>query len=170
LRIRESVFNGKKTEVDFLEEEIAVNINILKKKSKINKQKTRLVNSLSILLGASVTLILGFDVDSEHIQNQKNIALVLSSLLTIINSWGAFTSYKKLWIRQKNTLLELYQIQNELKYKKSKNTNPEVDDIFEKYQLIWKNNSDEWKNITKNTSDLIIKESVATQKDSVSWK
>lgn len=132
---------------DFLENETSKSIEKLKEKVKSNKRKASLVNALSITLGAVITLTLGMDVSDENIQLQKNLALLFGALLTITSSWSALFDYKKLWIRQKSTLLALYQIQNELGYSKSKNDPSNLDDIFEKYQDIWEKDSVEWKSI-----------------------
>ena len=101
---------AENTEVSFLKGEIEKSIKTLKEKSQKNKIKTGTINGLSILLGALITLTLGFDISTEYILHQKNIALVLAAFLTFVNGWGAIFDYRKLWARQKSTLLSLYQI------------------------------------------------------------
>ncbi|WP_157833147.1 DUF4231 domain-containing protein [Oceanospirillum maris] len=135
------------SQLDFLQNEISNSIDKLKEKVKSSKRKTSFVNALSITLGAIITLTLGLDVSDENIQFQKNLALLFGALLTITSSWNALFDYKKLWVRQKSTLLALYQIQNELGYRKSKNGESQFDDIFEKYQDIWEKDGSEWRNI-----------------------
>lgn len=130
---------------DFLQNEISKSIEKLKGKVKLSKRKASWVNALSITLGAIITLTLGVDVSDENIQFQKNLALFFGALLTITSSWNALFDYKKLWVRQKSTLLALYQIQNELGYRKSKNDQYQLDDVFEKYQDIWEKDSSEWR-------------------------
>ncbi|WP_422491186.1 DUF4231 domain-containing protein [Endozoicomonas sp. ALE010] len=138
-------------ELDFLQNEISKSVKILKEKVKVSKRKAGWINGISISLGAIITLTLGVDVSDENIQLQKNLALAFGALLTIASSWNTFFDYKKLWIRQKTTLLALYQIQNELGYIKSKKEHPQLDDIFEKYQHIWENDSSEWRSIFQST-------------------
>ncbi|OOE65982.1 hypothetical protein BZG20_11395 [Salinivibrio sp. IB868] len=135
------------SELDFLQNEVSKSIEKLKEKVKSNKRKASWVNALSIILGAIITLTLGVDVSDENIQFQKNLALFFGAFLTITSGWNALFDYKKLWIRQKSTLLALYQIQNELGYRKSKNDQSQLDDIFEKYQDVWEKDSREWRNI-----------------------
>lgn len=139
------------SESDFLKNEISKSIKKLKERVKSNKRKTSWVNALSIILGAIITLTLGVDVSPENIQFQKNLALLFGALLTITNGWNALFDYKKLWIRQKGTLLALYQIQNELGYRKSKNDQSQLDDIFEKYQDVWEKDSSEWRSIFQSS-------------------
>lgn len=147
--------NNKK---DFFNSALESSITIIKKKSKKNKFKTGLINGLSIILGALITLILGFDVSNENTQLQKNLALIVGALLTIINGWGVLFDYKKLWVRQKITLLSLYQLKNELDFRKSKN-NQKIDDLFEEYQKIWEIDQNAWKSIVLSSQKLEHKKS-----------
>jgi hypothetical protein len=136
---------------DFLKNEISKSIEKLKEKVKASKRKASWANALSITLGAIITLTLGMDVSDENVQFQKNLALLFGALLTITSGWNAIFDYKKLWVRQKITLLSLYQIQNELGYMISKNDQTKLDEIFDKYQDIWKNDSGEWRSIFQNS-------------------
>lgn len=138
-----------KSEADFLEQEISKSIKTLKSKVSSHKKKTSWVNGISISLGVLVTLTLGIDVAEANEQIQKNLALILGGLLTIVNGWNALFDYKKLWVRQKSTLLDLYQLQNELGYRKSKEDHVDVGDLFDKYQRIWEKDSNEWRNIIR---------------------
>lgn len=136
-----------KSETSFLEQEINNSIQVLKQKTKVHKKKTSIINALSISLGAMITLTLGLDFSSENAQLQKNTALILGAILTIVSGWNALFDYKKLWARQKSTLLDLYQIQNELGYRNSKEGKCQIDDLFEKYQRVWEKDSNEWRSI-----------------------
>lgn len=135
------------TSFAYLEEQISKGIETLKSKVKINKRKTYFCNALSIAMGAAITLCLGLDLKEELVQLQKNIALILGFILTVVNSWMAIFDYKKLWMRQKSTLLDLYQLMNELRYSQSKNEFDSVAFLFEKYQSIWKKDGNEWRKI-----------------------
>ncbi|WP_445359563.1 DUF4231 domain-containing protein [Microbulbifer sp. ANSA005] len=135
------------SEADFLQNEISKSIQTLKNKVKKNKTRVKWINAALISLGSIITFTLGVDIPEDSIKIQKNLALFFSALLTTISSWNAFFNYKKLWIRQKTTLLALYQLQNELGYRKSQEPTPELDDIFKKYQLIWGKDSTEWRSI-----------------------
>ncbi|HDZ8966501.1 TPA: DUF4231 domain-containing protein [Aeromonas dhakensis] len=140
------------SEFEFLQNEVSRNIQVLKSKAKSNKRKTYWINAISISLGALITVTLGVDVTGENIILQKNVALIFGSLLTIVSSWNACFDYKKLWVRQKTTLLALYQIKNELGYRSSKDKKSQIDDIFDQYRLIWEQDSNEWRSITQSAS------------------
>lgn len=138
--------------MDFLSSELDKSISIIKKKSRKNKIKTAIVNGMSIVLGALIALILGFDLPEENSQIQKNIALIISALLTIVNGWGVLFDYKKLWIRQKTTLLSLYQLKNELNFRRLDNNEVDVDDLFNAYQKIWEVDQETWKSIVHSSA------------------
>lgn len=125
---------------------ITSGIECLKTKAKRNKRRFQVFTGLSIVLGAAITLTLGLDMP-ELSRIQKNVALLLGVFLTIINSWLAVFDYKKLWIRQKITLLGLYQLKNHLIYLTgsiSGCTQKELDELFQLYQDIWEKDSSEW--------------------------
>ncbi|WP_140390906.1 DUF4231 domain-containing protein, partial [Vibrio parahaemolyticus] len=132
----------------YLWQEINTNIEVLKKKVQSQKSKTRFFNGLSIILGALITLTLGIKA-SGYEELQKNLALFLGALLTIINGWNAMFDYKKLWRRQKSTLLDLYQLRNELGFRLSTKPSEAIDvnDLFSRYQNIWERDGNEWRNI-----------------------
>lgn len=134
------------SEISFLKKEIEKSVITLKLKSKCNKRKTAAINGLSIVSGALITLTLGIDVSVEYVLYQKNIALILGAILTIVNGWGAVFDYRRLWARQKSTLLNLYQIENQLCYRESMGDS-HISDLFEQYLRVWDRDSAEWRNI-----------------------
>ena len=134
---------------EFLGRELDSSIEILKTKAAKQKSKTKVFQGLSIVLGALITLILGLDVPDTHATFQKNTALIFGAALTVINGWLALFNYRKLWIRQKSTLLALYQLRNELNFRISNNTESAVDDLFETYLSIWESDSAEWSQIVR---------------------
>jgi len=135
------------TKISFLKGEVDKSIATLKSKSQKNKFKTSVVNGLTIFFGALITLTLGLDVSVDYVTIQKNLALIFGALLTIINSWGAIFDYKKLWVRQKTTLLRLYQLRSKLDYRL---TNSDDFDLFEEYLSIWDKDSEEWTSIVRS--------------------
>lgn len=119
----------------------------IKSKSRRNKFFFQFFTAGSILLGSAITLTLGFDF-TDHIPDQKNIALSLGLLLTLLNSWMAVFDYKKLWLRQKVTLFGLYQLENELKFlSDTDQDHPKVEALFKTYQSIWQKDGEEWLSI-----------------------
>jgi|SRR5471030_235558 len=126
---------------------VSSKIQLLKSKCKTNKRLFQWLTAGSILFSAAITLILGFDLP-EHTSGQKNFALVLGMVLTLLNGWMALFDYKKLWLRQKSTLFGLYQLENELKFlSDSQQDQEKVEVLFNTYQRIWEKDGNEWINI-----------------------
>lgn len=126
---------------------VSSKIQLLKSKCKTNKRLFQWLTAGSILFSAAITLILGFDLP-EHTSGQKNFALVLGMVLTLLNGWMALFDYKKLWLRQKSTLFGLYQLENELKFlSDSQQDQEKVELLFNTYQRIWEKDGNEWINI-----------------------
>lgn len=140
--------------LEYLSGEIEAKIVKIKEKVKKNKDRTGWLNAMSLSLSALITLSLGVELSVDDIF-QKNIALVLGALLTVVTGWNALFDYKKLWFRQKKTLLGLYQIRNELEYLKSSNeiSNSLIDDIHARYMKLWSNDASEWISINSELSD-----------------
>lgn len=131
---------------------VSSKIQLLKSKCKTNKRIFQWLTAGSILFSAAITLILGFDLP-EHISEQKNFALVLGMVLTLLNGWMALFDYKKLWLRQKSTLFGLYQLENELTFlNDSLQDKEKVEALFNTYQRIWEKDGNEWINIHTITS------------------
>ena len=119
----------------------------IKPKCKKNKRIFQVVTAGSIAFSAAITVIVGLELP-EHAAAQKNIALILGLVLTLINGWMAVFDYKKLWMRQKSTLFGLYHIENELKILSDAEENlPRVKELFKSYQSVWERDSSDWAHI-----------------------
>jgi len=89
-------------------------------------------------LAALNTILLGLHIDQLSIE-LKNTALVVSSIITIINTYNAFFNYKELWIGNNDALNRFYALKFNIQY--YENGTPPLDpnqvDIFKnEYQSI----------------------------------
>ncbi|MBU5601759.1 SLATT domain-containing protein [Citrobacter sp. S55_ASV_140] len=134
----------------FLLKEIDNSIDVIKLKAKSNKKKLKLFFFITLLFSTATTLILAFDI-SGYEKIQKNVALIVSAILTLVSGWTARFDYQKLWFRQKATLLAMYQLKNKVNYLKIKPdaTQSDIDNLFEEYKSIWEKDSQEWSNINR---------------------
>jgi len=133
----------------YLEEEIAKNIKKMNTKSDRNKSRTVAVSMSSAILGALVTIALGLQISSLSVE-LKNFALVCGALISVVNAVESVVGYRALWIKQKVTLLQLYNLRNEIDFYKAgleendQISEKRVSEFFEKYQTIWESASSEW--------------------------
>ncbi len=134
----------------FLLDEINKSISTIKDKAKCNKNKLKLFFFMTTLLSTVITLILALDL-SEFEIIQKNVALVVSACLTLVSGWNARFDYQKFWLRQKSTLLAMYQLRNKVNYMKNNENikQLDIDNLFDEYKSIWEKDSQEWNNIHK---------------------
>ncbi|MFP9470017.1 DUF4231 domain-containing protein [Pectobacterium brasiliense] len=135
------------SERTILLEMVSEKIEKIKPKCKNNKRFFQWLTAGSIVFSAAITLTVGIDWP-DHTATQKNIALLLGLLLTLINGWMAVFDFKKLWMRQKSTLFGLYLIENELKIlNDSDEHKPRVRELFKAYQSVWERDGSEWAHI-----------------------
>jgi len=144
---------SRKNKINLLSYIVDLKIEKIKKKSQRNKLIFQILTASSIVFSASIALITGWDWH-KHIAAQKNTTLIIGVILTIINGWVAIFDYKKLWVRQKSTLFSLYQLQNELIFFSEDDIKTEkLNEIFEKYQLIWVRDTNNWRSIYTSTPE-----------------
>lgn len=134
--------------MDFLEKKVNESITTLKCKSKKNKINTSVLSIFTVSLSAIITMTLGLDIVGYE-QLQKNLAQGFGALLTITNGWTLIFNYNKLWIRQKKTLLSLYQIQTKIGFLKAQNKieKSQIDNLLTEYLDTWERDGTEWINI-----------------------
>lgn len=136
-----------------LMEMVGTKITTIKAKCKRNKRFFQFFTAGSIILSASITVIVGLEWP-DHVVVQKNIALIIGVLLTLFNGWMAIFDFKKLWMRQKNTLFGLYLIENELKILTDSDEDKlRVQELFKAYQAVWEKDGSEWANIYNSDVD-----------------
>lgn len=133
---------------------VSEKISKIKPKCRNNKLFFQLITAGSIALSAAITAIVGLDWPAHDVA-QKNIALLLGVVLTIVNGWMAVFDYKKLWMRQKSTLFGLYHIENELKIlTDSAEHLPRVNELFKTFQAVWEKDGSTWAHIYSAAAEI----------------
>jgi hypothetical protein len=140
--------------LQYLEEEVTKGIKMIKAKGDLNKSRSFAVSMSSVTLGAFVTIALGLQISSLAVE-LKNFALVCGALISVVNAVDSIIGFRALWIKQKVTLSQLYDLRNEINfYKAGQEETDQISDeyvskLFEKYQTIWKDASNEWLRLRK---------------------
>lgn len=138
----------------YLEEQIAQNIAKMNSKADRNRNRFYIVSLSSALLGAAITIALGVKFAS-WADRLKDFALICGALIAVVNAVGSIFAYRELWIKQKNTLLELYTLRSEIAFYKAGLEDSDLiseeklEAFFEKYQLIWATASEQWLRLRK---------------------
>ncbi|MFN0110253.1 MAG: SLATT domain-containing protein [Blastocatellia bacterium] len=138
----------------YLEDQITQSIIRLNSKADRNRNKSFAVSMASAILGALVTIALGVKIASWE-DRLKDVALICGALIAVVNSARTIFSHRELWIKQKNTQLELYTLRNEIDFYKAgledadQISEEKLSAFFEKYQTIWATSSEKWLQLRK---------------------
>ncbi|MBE8525479.1 SLATT domain-containing protein [Amycolatopsis sp. H6(2020)] len=74
----------------------------------------------TVLLSATISVLLGLRNVDGHADPFANIALGLGALITVLAAADAFFSHRELWILRTQTIRDLENISRELRYRTSK--------------------------------------------------
>ena len=86
---------------------------------------------VSVVLASIITILLGLKLSNSSVINIfSNVALVLSSAITVLSAYEAFFDPRALWVRETVTFARLKDLQRDLRYW-SAGQNPESIDIHE---------------------------------------
>jgi hypothetical protein len=108
---------------------------------------------VAALLSASVTVALGVTFSGKSESFFKNLALILSAIATVVNTWDAFFNHRTLWVRHTATANRLRCVKDQLEYYIVSGagaiTESEGDEIFKTYQQIMAETNQAWENLRK---------------------
>lgn len=141
--------------VDLLKVKIDERISTFTSKRKDNKYKARNFYVSTTVLAAISTIILGLDfANIEWLTFNddiaKNIALILSALITIVSAYDSFFDHKSLWVNFTKAKSNLSSLKFELDYYLEGNTNIEkkdIDGFKAKYHEIINEVGKKWSNL-----------------------
>jgi len=129
-----------------LQREVESKILTMKDKVKLTKLKATILKVSGLFFAALTTVLVGI---SNGEVNLSTYSLITSSLLTLIVGMESHFSFKEQWVRQKWTLLKLYQIQNKLNLMSAEEKlRSEVISIYiNDYLSIWDMDLSHWEKI-----------------------
>jgi ABC-type multidrug transport system fused ATPase/permease subunit len=108
---------------------------------------------VAALLSASVTVALGVTFSGKSESLFKNLALILSAIATVINTWDAFFNHRTLWVRHTVAANRLRSVKDELEYYIASGsgaiTESQSDEIFKTYRQIMTETNQAWENLRK---------------------
>jgi len=126
-----------------------------------NKGKAFWFKMLITSSSAATTVLLGLQ-GLEHFTMfnapimAKNLALLLSALVTLFSAWDAFFNHKALWVRYTKTVSQLKSIGSELAYLTSKGAQAlkeeDADRLFQKYQSVVEETNTFWQSLRDDSS------------------
>ena len=142
---------GTKEQFEHLQNKIQSSINSFSVRRGKNKTKTFILKLAVTLLSSISTVILGLNLSEWNTPENKylikNIALVISAIITVISWLDAFYNHKQLWVSFNNTVnaLRELQLKNEMRLLQEREiTEQEVEQLRVDYQKILNQVNDIW--------------------------
>lgn len=106
------------------------------------------LNIGAMAVSGCATVLLGLHIDSAtYLDVSRNIALVLSAVLTLIASLNTFWDLDKYWMRRKVIYNDLVVLKEEFEYVRAMRgpgMRKEMEDIFGSYLHLLRKHSDYW--------------------------
>lgn len=124
-----------------LKTQLTENLNSFQRKRENNKQKAFLVYFGATAISAIVTVLLGFQgIPDVKVVYIRNIALVLSTTVTLLTGFDTFFNHRALWVRYTKMVTLLLSLRARVDYLMASETQeiPEnkVDEFFDEMQRI----------------------------------
>jgi len=149
----ESTANDDKAR--FLDEALTKQIASFDTRRSQNKKKAFLSKILSISFSTLTTILLGWQgLTNPTLTVVKNIALLLSAVVTILSAWESFFNHRELWVRYTSTLTRLKTIQSDLHYLLAgANVNDDkLDELYNRFQAVIDETNASWVALRKENA------------------
>ena len=127
--------------LDALRSQLVATLDSFQRKRAQNKKKAFLVYLGATAISAVVTVLLGLQgVPDDKVIYIRNIALILSAIVTLLTGFDTFFNHRALWVRYTQTATQLLSLQAKLDYLTAADTGEvsdgEVDQLFAEMQRI----------------------------------
>jgi hypothetical protein len=138
---------GVSEKTEFLSSALRTQIHSFNAKRKDNKRKALFFKLTVTVLGGTTTVLLGLQ-GVGHESTFRNLALVLSAMVTLLSTWDTFFNHRGLWTRYTATYTELRTIEADLEYMhlggEGVLSESQVDELFTRYQRVLRNTNEWW--------------------------
>lgn len=148
-----------KAKLDGLRKELNCTLCYFERKHIMTKHRANIVKISSICFSACITVFLGLNnaIDSSHML--MNVALVLGSLVTIINTVDAFYGFSSLWIKNAVTLARLRELKRKIEFYAAGQEDEyiserELNNFFDEFQKILKDDINQWLRIREKVNSM----------------
>jgi len=91
-----------------------------------DKVKAIVLKLTSVLLAGIVTVLIGLQGKNFDQTVLRNLALVLSASITVVNAFDAFFDHRALWIKKTITLVRLYSLKRDFSFEIAKAVPDEI--------------------------------------------
>ncbi len=153
---KESLSGRIDKKAKYLRDQLDSQINGFKKRRENNRKNAFWLKISITVLGSIITILLGLKI-SGAIDLFASIALVLSGLITILNTLESFFDYRTLWLRYTITSTQLLSIKSDLDYlllsDLNLNTEKGIDELYKRYTNVLTETNESWLGVRKNQAE-----------------
>lgn len=103
--------------LSWLQQEVDTLVHRYQRESEQYKQEAFRLKIVSVFLAAVVTVLLGLKLQNTKLAEWfSNVALVLSTTITVLSAYEAFFDPRALWVRETVTFARLKDLQRDLRF------------------------------------------------------
>lgn len=118
-----------------------------------NRRKASLIKLTATFCSATATILLGLKVPNLESQF-KDIAFVLTALITLLSALEPFFNFRALWVEHEIALWKFYRLRDKIDFylvgnKPEKMSMDEINSFHAEFQTIWDDLSQSWINYRK---------------------
>jgi Protein of unknown function (DUF4231) len=133
---------------DFLAKQLEKHIEEYKGKRNLSRLAVKVVKIATIVIGGATTILLGLKGTAWLQEGSLTAsALVLSATNTMLTAWEAFADNSWKWVRYRTTLVNLYNIRDDLRFKLADGgqlSEGEATEFFQQLKTVLSETNDEW--------------------------
>lgn len=134
--------------VSFIESEIQKRIKSFDDRRKFYRKRTTQFTLFTAGLSAVTTFLIGVSqiYDSTLL---SVFALATSAGITVLSAWDGLYNHRRHWVQNNDTLMHLYELDSDVRYKKSlmnsSLSTQEVEQFYKRYSDILRAANENWK-------------------------
>ncbi|NES80985.1 MAG: DUF4231 domain-containing protein [Moorea sp. SIO2B7] len=131
----------------FLENKVNQQISDFKARRKFYRKETYRFTLIIAGLSAITTILIGVSQSYDD-KIISVIALVTSAMTSFVTAWENLYGFRQRWIQNNETLMKLYELRDDIEYKKVRSGNQlaleEIDKFNDRYKTIIKAANEKW--------------------------
>jgi hypothetical protein len=148
-----------KAKLDAFRNELQCSISYFNRKHTHTKRRAQSIKICSVCFSAMITVFLGLNANENMVDWFKNLALVLGSVVTIINAVDAFFNYNALWIKSAVTLSKLQELRRNVDFyiagiRPDMISEVKLNEFLDEFQKILKDDMKQWLKIREKANSM----------------
>lgn len=139
--------SGTREQLELLKEKIAERIKGINSRRLHYRSQAFYAFISTAALASVTTILLGLNLDDPWKERIRIAALVITTIITLINTYNAFFNHKELWVANNSALNRFYELQFDIEFFEKGSMPLEliaVDEFKKRYQAILNELNQTW--------------------------